>query len=297
MTKLANVIPVYECNAADYLASTAPGDCLGAKPDWTIERFALEGLKQWRKVVDSALIATAPQHIPNLYLRLREILGTDFSILGGTKSSYYTMTGEEFNPFDVDGWNNLADDSNLIYEATDQWSIWVDNETWLSEQEKQQLRLNIDDLGESLTDLSLTQFEAWFAVPNILREPHLREKSARLVRAFADHVPCAKFVTTYTGFGPEGLWDDRAEAQRLMWELVGKLRCIPMAYVRMDGHWPDSADTPRMRVWTPQEFLTALSNDLFTLTCDERGQRDNPVLVYCGGDFMRCAREFRRLLS
>lgn len=290
MTKLANVIPVYECNAADHLASEAPNDCLGAKPDWTIERFTVEGLKQWRKITDTALIATAPQHIKSLYARLRQASG--LRIIGGTKSSYPPE-----GPNSEETWNAVGSWVIDVMESTSQIDVWIDNETTFQKFNEGKVSVDVAAIETFVYRQLGPLFQGWFAVPNILREPHLREKSARLVRAFAQATPGAKFVTTYTGFGPDGLWPDRAEAQQAMWELVGKLRCIPMAYVRMDGHWPDSADTPRMRVWTPAEFLTALGADVFTLTRDELGKRDNQVLVYGGGDFMRCAREFQRLLS
>jgi hypothetical protein len=178
-------------------------------------------------------------------------------LIGGLKTfNLPGCTPGDRRPYDfadAHGWSQIAAASRKIVDITGVPIIILENETTLIPFHERKAEIDLVKLKASLTVLRDTDIEFWWNLPIILHNrpdfPDREQRTADLVKAIAEALPNAVFLTQFT------MWRDwetvppgEPERRERMREMVGPNRFKERLLVTIDGHWNNS----NARGWNPR---------------------------------------------
>ncbi len=240
------VLPWIECNVPnDPIAAYYP-DMEGIPEGMTILEHTLQGLHNWAKVSDTILVSTISSGINTTYQAISAQKPAGLRVIGGMKPIFIPGCAP-YNPAIYDfadgpSWQIIARDAQRIVELTGTNIVIIENEVALWPFHFYNQEVDFDKLRISLIPLQQTGVETWWWFPNIFPSrpdnPDLHEESIAFVRAVAETLPNAKFITSY-GAWQEGILNqyDQMTNRTEMIELVGLDRIRELLYVTKTGTW------------------------------------------------------------
>lgn len=264
----------YELNLPTIEARTIEGT--DAAPGQTLLDWTIEALREWDPLTDTFVISTIAGNQPYVYPRIKKEFPRK-KIIPGIKSSHFLIDEAIF-----DTWNWLRFAEELVETAS-----YTENKTVILENESAFWKINHGDLplpndetlAEGLQYLAMKKKLTYlWALPTILPGA-VEETTTRFVRAIKQHVPNSKFVTAYSGWGPN--WQtnrpDFVHAQHKMIGTVGARTIEKMYFVQTTPQWNGEGGV----IWTPDDFWRYAKRQ--TKNC----------IVYPGRDLAKVGKIFR----
>ena len=229
------VIPWVEVNEPD-----SPSQ---VDPQKTAMEDCLDGLAEWSRAADMAIVSTKLDRAEKVYGPLRVATRRPRWIIGGLKT--YAVPGatdDDDRPYDyahAETWKRIAAEACAIVELTGVLIVVLENETALKKFHAGQAGIDFGALYDALAPLRRSDLTYWWWFPCVLDDteaaPDRRRRSIALTAMVASAVPKSRFIMAHAG-RPE--WYDNAgevRQRREMIDLVGNAHVLDLVYVRRYG--------------------------------------------------------------
>jgi len=220
--------------------------------------YCLQGLREWAKHADRAMVTTWPEYVPDsedtlgLYRWLTDVVSSlDIQVIGGIKTSRILGT----NPASFADWSEVRVVAEQVAKDTGYKTVVLDNELTFEPWSRGEQDINPWQFREAIMSLADSDVQYYWYQPAIhdddprFRDRHYRSK--RLVEIIADTVPNSLFDDTSMAWA-DWLDNERQEVDRRneLRNLVGidrvheRLIVTPDGVFKTAGRWRQ-CHTPR----------------------------------------------------
>lgn len=275
------ILPWIEVNIPDMRLKVAyPSLEVDEKKYPLVRDYAVAAMKAWRPVADTFAVTSRIECVDGTYNHIMRNKPAGMRIIGGLKTYNLPCHADgDKRPYDfanAEGWKAIADASLKLVQITGVPIVILENETTLMPFHDGRATIDLVKLKQSLKVLNETDIEYWWNLPIILDDvpelPNREAKTTELVRAIAEAMPKAVFLTQFV------CWKDwetnppgEPRRRKQMLELVGQERFMERFLVSTDGYWtsPNWETFHPRRVYTPADAISGMGS----LT-------GNPVCLY-----------------
>ncbi len=261
--RLPTIVPWLEVNVPRSPLGRYYPEPARTRPGARLIDFCVEGLVEWAKITNIAIITTKPGQVDHLYPELMRRKPESMFIIGGLKT--YTLPGAssgDTRPYDfadAAGWRDIAAEALRISGITGTNVIVFENETALTPYHAGKATIDLARLRAALEPLRDTGLETWWNLPTILADsskfPNRRRETARLVATIAEVLPNARFMAGSTMWpGWQKNAHTEVDRRRQLRSVLTTARMVERLIVAADGQW-NYADGRRKRCYLPKEAV------------------------------------------